>query len=208
MNAASSYGGAAQAAQSQIPAAGGYGAAGQYGAPGGGGQQQQAYGGYGQQQQQQAAGGAPPQQQQQQQAYGGYGQQQQQPPPQQQQQAAPGYGAMPAGAAAAAGGGAPQMPQAHQMPSTGAVDQSHVIQIPNEFIGKVIGKGGAAMKEVMMQTGVKMNIPPDTHAPDRPIELIGNPQAIQMAEALIRQKINAGVMKIGNTGQYAHSARG
>ena len=172
------------ATQSQIPAAGGVQVAGGYGAPAAA-----QYGGYGQQQAGgvQAAGGygAPAAAAQ----YGGYGQQQQVVAPRQQQQQI-------------------GNPMANQLPGTGAVDTSLIIQIPNEFIGKVIGKGGSAMKEVMQQSGAKMNIPGDTGALERPIELIGNPSQIQMAEALIRQKINAGVMKIGNTGQFAHSNRG
>lgn len=162
--AASATAAAAQASQ--------YGAAGQaaYGGATAGGydysqwsQQQQAYGG----QAQQAQGyGAPAQQ-----AYGGYGGYGHyggyaQP----QQQAYPGYGAP------AAPGGAP-----------GASKMS----VPNDIVGRIIGKGGSSIKQIQEQSGAHVDIPADTGAPYREITITGDPTAIGICTQLIQQKMTA-----------------
>jgi len=124
----------------------------------------------------------------------GYGQQQ---PPYAQQQAPAAYQQQPM---------AGQPPQAYGQPQYGqqaygqqagqqaiaGVDGDKltaIMQVPNEHVGRVIGKGGIAIKEIQQQSGAHVDIPPDTHTPTRAVSITGNAHEIQACQALIQQKI-------------------
>jgi len=195
----------AQGAQGAQGGYGGYGAAaaGQYGAYG------QAYAQQYQQYQQYYAQQAAAQQQQQQQggaaattaagagaaAYGqqAYGQQQQyQQPTQQQQQQYQQYYAQQAAAQQGQGQAAAygqQAAAAYGQQPTAAGGNSQTLTVPNDLVGRIIGKAGATVKEIQDQSGAHVDIPRDVGQPMREITITGDPTQIAICNTLIQQKM-------------------
>ena len=66
-----------------------------------------------------------------------------------------------------------------------------VLSVPNESVGLVIGRGGATIKAMEAQTGIKIQIakecPPETPN-HRPITLIGPAHTVEHARSLITAK--------------------
>eukprot|EP00041_Stephanoeca_diplocostata_P041972 m.9727 g.9727 ORF g.9727 m.9727 type:complete len:576 (-) comp6988_c0_seq1:1424-3151(-) len=150
-----------------------------------------------------------PQQQQQmygQQAYGaqqGYGQQQygQQQQNYYQQQQMQQYGQQygQQQQAAYGGGGRPQMaaPADPSQPYTPygvpAGQTASVMQVPNGLVGRIIGRGGATIKEIQEQSGAHIDIPQDQGGAYRAITITGTDATIQMCRTLVEGKISEGM---------------
>lgn len=98
-------------------------------------------------------------------------------------------------AAAAAGGASAQNPYAAYYGQTataavgGAGRTTTQLSVPNELVGRIIGKGGASIKAIQEQSGAHVDIPPDTHAPMRVITITGDGQQISACTTLINQKM-------------------
>ena len=73
--------------------------------------------------------------------------------------------------------------------SYGYGGNSKKIEIPNNRVGVIIGKGGETIKYLQIQSGAKIQVTRDTEAdpnsPTRGVELMGNPDQIAKAEQLI-----------------------
>lgn len=79
-----------------------------------------------------------------------------------------------------------QQPQAF---GGGGDKQTTIIQVPNEHVGRVIGKGGASIKEIQQQSGAHVDIPGDTGSATRDLSITGDMQQIKICAALIQQKL-------------------
>eukprot|EP00960_Hanusia_phi_P050293 760128-Hanusia_phi.AAC.4 len=83
--------------------------------------------------------------------------------------------------------------------------QTVVVEVPNDKVGLVIGKGGCTIKELQQRTGCKMQITPDAawagKSDPRPIQLQGTEQQIYWVEQLIAEKINIPLENILQTQQ-------
>ncbi|KAL9259390.1 Far upstream element-binding protein 1-like protein [Drosera capensis] len=68
---------------------------------------------------------------------------------------------------------------------------SKKIDIPNNRVGVIIGKGGETIKYLQTQSGAKIQVTrdmdADLHAPSRTVELMGTPDQIANAEQLISE---------------------
>lgn len=71
---------------------------------------------------------------------------------------------------------------------------SKKIEIPNNRVGVIIGKGGETIKYLQLQSGAKIQVTRDTEAdpnsPTRGVELMGNPDQIAKAEQLINDVLS------------------
>mmetsp|Transcript_56136 Transcript_56136/g.128465 ORF Transcript_56136/g.128465 Transcript_56136/m.128465 type:complete len:266 (+) Transcript_56136:91-888(+) len=74
----------------------------------------------------------------------------------------------------------------------GDVYPSKIINIPNEAVGRIIGKGGTMIKQLAAQSGarIKMQKQQTLGSPTRPLTLEGSPLAISAAQGLIMEQIN------------------
>jgi hypothetical protein len=72
--------------------------------------------------------------------------------------------------------------------SRGGVSTS-LITVPNDFVGRIIGKQGASIKEIQEQSGAKVDIPQDTRSPMREISITGTPSQISVCTTLIHAKM-------------------
>lgn len=74
--------------------------------------------------------------------------------------------------------------------TAGAAPGEVVINVPNESVGLVIGKGGATIKALEAQSGARIQIakecPPGTNM--RPITLSGQPHLVEQAKSLVMHK--------------------
>jgi transcription antitermination factor NusA-like protein len=82
------------------------------------------------------------------------------------------------------------------------------IVVANQFIGNVIGKKGANIKEIRDSTGCRVNISDSTpYAQDRVVTLRGTYEAVQAASALVNQRVeesqaqNGGKPQVSSYGQ-------
>ena len=168
-------------------------------------QQQQQWDAYGQQQQaygQQAASG----QAQQQQAYG-------QQDAAGQAQAAQATNSTDAHAAAWAAYYAQQAQAQAQQPQAGYAAsaaapamaaaapgaETTVMQIRNDLVGRIIGKGGATIRELQEQSGAKIDIPTNVGAASRDVTLTGTTAQIGICSTLIQQKLVSICLFLGQT---------
>ncbi len=80
-------------------------------------------------------------------------------------------------------------------PKAGGEDPSAVtvsiLTVPNDLVGRIIGKQGASIKEIQEQSGAKLDIPQDIHAPTRDVTIRGTPSQIALCTTLIHQKMAA-----------------
>ena len=100
-----------------------------------------------------------------------------------------------AGASAPARGGrAAALPIGFAMafapPSPGPGAASIVVPVPDEHVGAVIGRGGATISEIQALSGVIIKISPrDEHAGPRKLTLTGAPEALQVCQFLVTQRV-------------------
>lgn len=66
-----------------------------------------------------------------------------------------------------------------------------VLTVPNDLIGRVIGKGGQSIKQIQEQSGAHVDIPKDTGVPNREITISGDATQISVCTNLINQKMAA-----------------
>lgn len=102
------------------------------------------------------------------------------------------------------GGGAPHVlhmggpggPLGMGGPPRGGGGASVTIAVPEDKVGVVIGKQGAVVNQIKELLGVSIRISrkgeflPGTH--DRACSITGTPEAVEIAQRLIQQKIEAG----------------
>jgi predicted PilT family ATPase len=70
-------------------------------------------------------------------------------------------------------------------------DETTTINVGNENLGRIIGKGGSKIKELQMRSGCRIKVMSTESGPtETPIELTGNPSATRKAEALIQELIS------------------
>jgi len=96
------------------------------------------------------------------------------------------YGAAAYGLPAAPGAAAPYA-------ASGGPTKTEKLSIPTANAGSVIGKGGATIRDIKMQSGCTISInDPDTTDPNsRVVTVTGTDQGIQTALYLIRQRVDA-----------------
>ena len=70
-----------------------------------------------------------------------------------------------------------------------AGEGSTMIEVPNEMVGRIIGKAGAAVKGIQQLSGASVDIPKDTGANSRYLTLVGNAQQMATAQTLIIEKM-------------------
>mmetsp|Transcript_16575 Transcript_16575/g.43016 ORF Transcript_16575/g.43016 Transcript_16575/m.43016 type:complete len:675 (-) Transcript_16575:99-2123(-) len=63
------------------------------------------------------------------------------------------------------------------------------VEVPNEHVGRVIGKGGAAIRELQRQTGAKVHLPGESAAPYREMQIHGSDEQRQMCYDLLIEKV-------------------
>ncbi|CAG8562359.1 8356_t:CDS:10 [Paraglomus brasilianum] len=68
------------------------------------------------------------------------------------------------------------------------------IQVPNDTVGLIIGKGGETVKTLQQQSGAKIQIEPDHGPPtaDRNVHIIGTSETVAIAKSLILEKAASG----------------
>ncbi|RIA91271.1 hypothetical protein C1645_126839 [Glomus cerebriforme] len=71
---------------------------------------------------------------------------------------------------------------------------SITIQVPNDSVGLIIGKGGETVRALQQQSGAKIQIEPVHGAPpvDRNVQIIGTAENIAIAKSLILEKAASG----------------
>lgn len=75
-------------------------------------------------------------------------------------------------------------------PAAGAGGRSTTsLTVPNELVGRIIGKGGVSIKAIQEQSGAHVDIPPDTKTPTRTLTITGDMQQITACTQLINQKL-------------------
>jgi far upstream element-binding protein len=84
----------------------------------------------------------------------------------------------------------PQKPGPHAGMGMVTTDEHRV---PDKMVGLIIGKGGEQITRLQAETGCKVQIAPDSGGlPERPCQLTGTPQAIQMCKQLMQNIIERG----------------
>merc|ERR1711957_387547 len=86
-------------------------------------------------------------------------------------------------------GGFGQQQDGQQGGQQGGQGQGSTMNVPNEHVGKIIGKQGATIKEIQQSTGAHIDIPPDMGAPQRELRISGTQQQIYLCQSLIQQKL-------------------
>ncbi|XP_047329583.1 far upstream element-binding protein 1-like isoform X2 [Impatiens glandulifera] len=80
-----------------------------------------------------------------------------------------------------------------QLPIQANQNASRKIEIPNNKVGVVIGKGGETIRYLQINSGAKIHITKDfvadPNSPTRPVEIIGTLESIIKAEKLIKDVI-------------------
>ncbi|VFQ82004.1 unnamed protein product [Cuscuta campestris] len=70
---------------------------------------------------------------------------------------------------------------------------SHILEVPNNKVGVIIGKGGETIRHLQFNSGAKIQITRDSdsdpHSTTRPVELIGTLDSVVKAEKLIKDVI-------------------
>ncbi|CAG8465218.1 5711_t:CDS:10 [Paraglomus occultum] len=90
------------------------------------------------------------------------------------------------------------------------------IQVPNDTVGLIIGKGGETVKALQQQSGAKIQIEPDHGPPtaDRNVHIIGTSETVAIAKSLILEKAASGNrdrprhQDHGRSGGYQQSGSG
>ena len=84
--------------------------------------------------------------------------------------------------------------------------QSIVIEVPNDKVGLVIGKGGCTIKELEQRSGARVQITPDSawsgRSDPRPIKLEGNQQQLDWVKQLVAEKVNVAVESLASNQSF------
>eukprot|EP00730_Choanoeca_flexa_P007535 TRINITY_DN12347_c1_g4_i3.p1 TRINITY_DN12347_c1_g4~~TRINITY_DN12347_c1_g4_i3.p1 ORF type:complete len:566 (+),score=157.13 TRINITY_DN12347_c1_g4_i3:155-1852(+) len=64
------------------------------------------------------------------------------------------------------------------------------ITIPNQHVGRIIGRGGETINKLQNESACRIQISQDTGLPERPVQLIGTREAIEKAKRLISQVVS------------------
>jgi predicted RNA-binding protein YlqC (UPF0109 family) len=67
--------------------------------------------------------------------------------------------------------------------------QAFIVEVPNEHVGRVIGKGGAAIRELQRQTGAKVYLPSESGAPCREMQILGTTEQRRKCYAMLIEKV-------------------
>ncbi|KAJ1484889.1 hypothetical protein T484DRAFT_1746390 [Baffinella frigidus] len=96
------------------------------------------------------------------------------------------------------------------MQNLAAAGGSKVILIPNDSCGRIIGKGGAMIRQLEAQSGcsIKMQNEPTPGSDTRPITLEGSPNVIAAAQVLIMDKVSEGQQRQAGTWEAPAGAGG
>ena len=91
-------------------------------------------------------------------------------------------------AAAAVAAGISAAPAA----ATGAPEESY--PVPNDIVGRIIGKGGATIRSIENISGAHIDIPAECEpgSTDRMIKISGTPAQIAYCKAIVQQKVEGG----------------
>ncbi len=86
----------------------------------------------------------------------------------------------------------------------GPGQQTIVMPIPNDLAGSIIGKGGIKINEIRQVSTAQVKVGNSVPgAIERQVTITGTPQAIQMAQYLIQQRLQEGAAgKQGYSGGY------
>ncbi|KAK2974096.1 hypothetical protein RJ640_020452 [Escallonia rubra] len=96
--------------------------------------------------------------------------------------------------------------------SSGAGEQIQ-IQVPNEKVGMIIGKGGETIKNLQTKSGARIQLIPQ-HLPDgdqskeRTVRVTGDKKQIEMARDMIKEVMNQPIRPSGGYNQQAFRPRG
>lgn len=76
--------------------------------------------------------------------------------------------------------------------------QTHEMNIPNDLIGCIIGRGGQKINEIRQISGANIKISnAEEGCPDRKVTITGTPETIGMAQYLINTRVTSEVCGIG-----------
>eukprot|EP00283_Hemiselmis_rufescens_P010805 CAMPEP_0173435968 /NCGR_PEP_ID=MMETSP1357-20121228/15688_1 /TAXON_ID=77926 /ORGANISM="Hemiselmis rufescens, Strain PCC563" /LENGTH=395 /DNA_ID=CAMNT_0014401009 /DNA_START=52 /DNA_END=1235 /DNA_ORIENTATION=+ len=116
----------------------------------------------------------------------------------------PGYGAEAAQHAQAQG----QVPSygGDASGATGYETTTVVIEVPNDKVGLVIGRGGCTIKELETMTGARVQVTPDSlwqgRVQNRPIQLSGYQTQVEYCKTLIAQKVGVEVSALASQQEF------
>ena len=81
------------------------------------------------------------------------------------------------------------MPAPVQAPRNIHGVQTHEMNIPNDLIGCIIGRGGQKISEIRLVSGANIKIADlEDGNPDRHVSITGTPDQIQLAQFLINAR--------------------
>ena len=63
------------------------------------------------------------------------------------------------------------------------------VQVPNDMMGAIIGKGGVNIKEIRSQSGCRIDIVKSDGGPMRLVKINGTSEQTQMAQYMLSQKM-------------------
>jgi len=78
------------------------------------------------------------------------------------------------------------------------------IQIPNDKVGWIIGKGGSTIRELQQRSGARIQVSKpsetDTRTNTRPVTITGPPPFVEIAKQLVNEKLAGYYMRQGGSG--------
>jgi len=84
---------------------------------------------------------------------------------------------------------------------------SIVVEVPNDKVGLVIGKGGGTIKELEGRSGARVQITPDSqwqsNPKPRPIQLSGTAQQLEYVKQLIAEKVGLPAEQLGSEQEFS-----
>lgn len=81
--------------------------------------------------------------------------------------------------------------RSREMPGSvaGRSKQVLLVEVPNEHVGRVIGKGGSAIRELQRQTGAKIHLPGESASPCREMQIHGTEEQRRKCYDLLIEKV-------------------
>jgi RNA-binding protein Nova len=77
---------------------------------------------------------------------------------------------------------------------------SVVVAVPDEHVGAIIGRNGATINEMQAVSGVSIKVSGRddvvAHTQHRKVTLTGTPEAVQIAQFLVSQKVSQSVLEM------------
>lgn len=112
-------------------------------------------------------------------------------------------------AAQRGGGGSRGQPKATAQPVLREGEDSTQIMVPDRTVGLIIGRGGETIRDLQERSGCHVNIVGENKSINglRPVNLIGNPQASQLAKDLIMEIVDSDTRNLANPPQQRDSGR-